>query len=381
MTDLASLLHDESIRLEVPPAPTTEVLRQGRSIRRRRRLGAAGACVAVASAFALTVALTGVGGWDRERALDPAIAPTADDWAIAQGGRIHLGSGATVDVPGQVKTIYYTSAGMLVRVGATPNTDAPDSNYWLARDDGSVTDFDLSLGDRVPGTDPSLPYMAYAEPGANDAEWNVVLRDVRTGEVATTIAIEGRFTWGGWVAPPVALSGDHVYVGVDGTLLDVHWRTGEVIVTDIPTHMPEVDGGRGVVEDNSAKEASVVDMATGRSLMTLPYDASKEPFDAVWPRLSVDGSHVLLTPNAMCEDDGRCAFDDPTATVIDIETGQRRQLELSYGEYGWTATGELITLDGNTARICNLGSTECRTTTLSIANDAPVRVSGNSYES
>lgn len=47
MTDrLATLLHDEADRLDVPAPPAADILRGGRRIRRRRRLAAGGAALA-----------------------------------------------------------------------------------------------------------------------------------------------------------------------------------------------------------------------------------------------------------------------------------------------------------------------------------------------
>lgn len=374
MTDqeLRTLLHDAARTLPIP-APTTDgALRAGRRLRRRRRTGVLGGLLAVA----VVVAAGGYAALPHHRgtvALDPATAPATTEWAVAQGGTVHLGSGAVAHVPGQVKAMYYTSAGMLVRVGATPYTDAPDSNYWLAQSDGSVSDFRLSLGDRVPGTDPSLPYIAYAEPGSDAHHWTVVLRDVRTGEVATSVPITGAFTWGGWVAPPVSLDGDHVYVGVDGTLLDVQWRTGVVSTTEIPTHMPQARGAHDVDSDDDV--IVVQDVATGAVTFR------SKPGAGGLGQLSPDGTHLLRVPEAMCTDDGGCSYENKPSRVVDLATGRTRTTSLGYGAFGWSATGRLLIVDGRTVKSCDPDTLACQTTPVRLSSDAPIRLSGNDNES
>lgn len=376
MTDqeLRTLLHDAAATLPIPAPAADGTLREGRRLRRRRRRGIAGgiAVVALAAGAGGYAVLPHRGG---TVALDAATTPAATEWAVAQGGTVHLGSGAVAHVPGQVKAIYYTSAGMLVRVGATPYTDAPDSNYWLARSDGSVSDFRLALGDRVPGTDPALPYLAYATAGSDAHHWAVVLRDVRTGEVVTSVPITGSFTWGGWVAPPVALSGDHVYVGVDDTLLDVHWRTGEVERTSVSTYMPEARAGRDIVPVRTG-ESQAVDLVSGRVLRT--FDTGSDS----WPHLSTDGTHVLTVPTAICTEKGACGYRDKPAHVVDLATGaQTSAPRLRYGAFGWTATGRLLVVDGTTVKSCDPDTLACQTTPVRLSPDAPIRVSGNDNES
>jgi hypothetical protein len=376
MTDqeLRTLLHDAAATLTIPTPAADSALREGRRLRRRRRTGLVGGIAAVV----LAVAAGGYAVMPHRGgtvALDPATAPAATEWAVAQGGTLHLGSGAVAHVPGQVKAIYYTSAGMLVRVGATPYTDAPDSNYWLARSDGSVSDFRLALGDRVPGTDPSLPYIAYAKAGSDAHHWTIVLRDVRTGEVATSIPITGAFTWGGWVAPPVALSGDHVYVGVDDTLLDVQWRTGKVRRTSVSTHMPEVHAGRDVVPVRSGV-TEAVDLASGRVLQTFHTGTDS------WPHVSTDGTHVLTVPTAICTDKGGCSYRGKPAHIYDLATGARTAAPtLEYGAFGWTATGRLLVVDGQTVKSCDPDTLACEATPVRLSSGAPIRVSGNDNES
>lgn len=381
--DLRTLLLDEAARLPIPPAPAEAVLAGGRRRVRRRRAALAGGVAAALIVAGATVGATASLGGNhpaQQVVLDPAAAPASSDWAVAQGSTIHLGTGAVAKVPGQVKALYYTSAGTLVRVGASPYTDAPDSDYWLARPDGSVSGLRLSLGDRVPGTDPTLPYLAYATPGADAHHWLVVLRDVRDGGTVRTIPVQGDFTWGGWAAPPVSLSGDHVYVGVDGAVLDVAWRTGRVSTTTLPTQPPEVRGGRDVVSKDAEGAMVVVDVATGRTIKTFRYDANVG-FKR-WPQLSTDGSHVLMLPAASCTDDRGCSYDGAKARLIDLATGARSSsIPLEYGAFGWSATGQLLIVDGRTVRSCDPDTMQCVETKVTLDGSGPIRVSGNNDES
>lgn len=381
--DLRTLLLDGADRLPIPPAPAEAVLAGGRRRVRRRRAALAGGVAAALIVAGATVGATASLGGNhptQQVVLDPAAAPASSDWAVAQGSTIHLGTGAVAKVPGQVKALYYTSAGTLVRVGASPHTDAPDSDYWLARPDGSLSGFRLSLGDRVPGTDPTLPYLAYATPGADAHHWVVVLRDVRDGSTVREIPVEGDFTWGGWAAPPVSLSGDHVYVGVDGALLDVAWRTGRVSTTTIPTQLPDVHGGRDVVSKDSEGVMVVVDATSGRTIKTFRYDPNVG-FKR-WPQLSVDGSHVLMLPTASCTDGDSCTYAGAKARVYNLNTGTwTASIALGYGAFGWSATGQLLVVDGRTVRSCDPDTMQCVETKVTLDGSGPIRVSGNNNES
>lgn len=372
MTDrLRTLLHDEARTLAIPqPSVATAIAGGRRRVRRRRAILATGVAATVIAAGLLTQVATRP---DAAVVLDPASAPAATEWAVAQGSTVHLGTGRTLTVPGQVKALYYTSAGMLVRVGATPYTDAPDSNYWLAHPDGRLTDFKLSLGDRVPGTDPTLPYLAYATKGSDARHWTVVIRDVRSGATVREIPIQGAFTWAGWVAPPVSLAGDHVYVGVDDKLLDVAWRTGKVRTTTIDTHMPDTHATHDVTSDGGY--VVVHDVTTGAIIYRT------RPGSDTVGQLSPDGTHLLVLPYAMCTDDGSCGYGHKPARLLDLATGHTVTTRLSYGAFGWSATGELLIVDGTTVKSCDPDTLQCSTTKVALDGDGPIRVSGNSNES
>src|SRR5690349_11029811 len=124
MTDqhLSDLLHADADRIAVPPAPATAVIAEGRRLRWRTRAARGGAlvtgvaAVAAAATFAVVLPRSASTGPDH---LAAAVAPDPAGWAVAQGSTVHLGNGRTVDVPGKVKAMYYTSAGVMVRTGRT----------------------------------------------------------------------------------------------------------------------------------------------------------------------------------------------------------------------------------------------------------------------
>lgn len=369
---LALLLREESDALDVPAPDPHRILAAGRARQHRRRvLGATVAATTVLGAVGLagiTSQLLGDGSPDTY-----ATAPELQGWAAASGSTVELGNGRTVHVDGTVKSVYYTSAGVLVRTGRSATTDAPDSAYTLVPDDGTTSDFSLDLGDRVPGTDPDEPYLAYAEPTGDPARWDVVLRDVRSGQVAASVPVEGRFTWGGWVAPPVSLDGDRVYVGMDAATLVVDWRSGAVTTSDVlpPSRMPTVQGGRGVLENRSGG-SRVVDVGTAEVLLRVA-----DPDVIV--SLAPDGRHAMALPWRTCDEDGTCTYDRPTAQVYDVDRGTHVRVDLTDASYGWTPRGDLLRVDRDSVDVCSPDTGTCRSTPVEVGG-RDLRLGGTSYE-
>lgn len=376
---LSTMLHDEAFDLPVPAAPTDAILARGRRMRTRRRLGALAAGTAGVVAIAgLAAGITN--GPDLRLAADLAAASALDPsgWAVSAGSTVYLGNGARATVPDKVKSIYYTSAGTVVRTGTVAYTDAPDSSYALLTDAGEVHSLGLQLGDRAPSTDPTLPYLAYAEKRGlrGHDDWNVVLLDVRTAQEVVSIPVEGDFTWGGWNAPPVALDGDHVYVALDEATLDVHWRTGEVGTAShlSPAFLPDVDAGHSVLIDDQANTSTVIDVATGRTLMQRSQDEGQLS-------LSPDGRFALLLSMATCDDDNTCTMDDPQTEVFDVATGARlTTVHLATRDFGWTPDGRLLRADGRGVELCSPQTGACEATGIRL-DDGSVKVGGSSYES
>lgn len=372
---LSALLNREAESLEVPPPHTPDLLRASRRlVRRRRGLHAAAGLTVAAGLVAGGVAALDLRDPGRASDLAPASAAQLDGWAVASGSTVLLGNGREVTVPGKVKSLYYTSEGVLVRSGADATTDAPDSTYALVDDNGDTTDFSLELGDRVPGTDPGQPFLVYADATGRPDVWDLVVRDVRTGEVTRTIEIEGAFTWGGWVAPPVALSGSHVYVGMDESTLDVDLTTGSVSeALNLPAStMPTVTGGREVVEDRGNRGSSVVDVATGAVLV-------REEDPDHFLSLAPGGRHAISVSWRTCNTDEECSFDEPLAEVFDLAAGTSRQIDVSEASYGWTPDGDLLRVDGDSVDVCDPSTDECFSTPVEV-DGRDLRLGGNSYE-
>jgi hypothetical protein len=377
MTDrLSALLHEEAQHLTVAPADAAEVLTRGRGLRRRRRVAQGLTTVAV-------VAVVGVGaafafGGSPDRAADDRTT-VADDGhkpvvpeqefppAFAAGNTLYLDGGATaVRMDEVVQQIYYTSAGLLVRTNKDGASDggAP-FHFVLVAPDGTTQKLGLTLGEVVPGVDPTQPLLAYADM-AGDTE-QVVVHDLTTDQDVARFDVPGQMTWGGWPAPPVALSGDLVFVGND-TPVAVNWRTGEVTTTDaMPEGMPVVNGGRTVL--SVGKAAEVVDLASGETLLTVP-DAA-EGFQL----LSPDGRYVRI--GAWDKPDG---FD-----VYGVDSGSVVSLRGQTYQYGWTADGRLFTVSGDSLKVCSPTTGDCSDQPLpdglSFGKDEFLRYAGSIYES
>jgi hypothetical protein len=401
MTDqISDLLHADADRIAVPPAPAAAVLAEGRRLRGRRRAQNTG--IGVAAAAVLAVAGFSV----------PTHAPLPQDpelvsaspidpqgWAVAEDSTVHLGNGRIVNVPGKVKAMYYTSAGVMVRIGREATTAADDSNYWVLDGDGTVHDFNLDLGKKKPGTDPTLPYLAYAEKDSSllgglvdHSHWALVLRDVRTGKVAQRVPFEGAFTWGGWNAPPTALSGDYAYVGVDDATLRINWRTGTVAKARglAASRMPTVAGGREVIdpgqpdgteEPSSTRTYRVLDATTGATARRIDVPTTADAM--IWPGLAPDGGHLLVAPFAGCTDDDACTYDPAALEVYSVDTGSHRTIRFDpHGTFGWSPDGRLLLVSKSSVRSCDAETGACRSTAVDLdaTGRLKVRVSGNDNE-
>ena len=125
--------------------------------------------------------------------------------SYAVGPTVHLGRGATtVQMPEFAQSLYYTSAGLLVRTNRDGSSDggAP-FHFELVKAHGKTEKLGVTLGEVVPSTDPKQPYLAWAK--MKGGHIRVVVRNVRTDRNVAVVAVPGTFDWGGWIAPPVAL--------------------------------------------------------------------------------------------------------------------------------------------------------------------------------
>ena len=361
---LGTLLRDEVAHLPVPPPDTAALLARGRSLRGRRRATlAAGATAAV-----LVVALGAgqvLGGDTPDKAVDPAPAVTSDlgsEPAFALGKTLYLDSGSrSVTFDEIVQTIFYTSAGLLVRTNENGFSDggAP-FHFALVGEDGTAQPLELTLGEVAPGIDPEQPYLAYAE--MVDQLVQVIVVDVTTEEIVATVGVPDAGSWEGFEVPPVALSGDTVYVGGKKTWA-VDWRTGEVRVAEqLGGGFPEVQGGHTVTSD--ADGTQVVDVETGETVLDVD--------DNAFATLSPDGRAAVVSD-----------FMSGTAQLWDLSTGTSTEAPPSERGYGWTRDGRLFVLTDSAVQVCEPsgGCTETKVDLPEPSGDEFFRMGGFAYQS
>lgn len=372
---LSTLLREEATDLAIPVPDASAILRQGRAVRRRRRAGSVVATVAATAVVVAGFAALGPkdSGTDRDDT-PPVTEPRSADAGAFAAGRTVWPRGAdrpSVEVDGQVKAVYYTSEGVVARVGDNPYSDDPGpSRYVAVNGDEAPRDLGIDLGDRVPSTDATQPYLAYADDTAGPGDlWDVVVVDVRDGSEAGRVTVGGKFEWGGWEAPPVALSGDHVYVGLDRGTTDVDWRTGTV--SDAPvlggSTMPTVSGGRAVTYDR-ASGVTVVDVQTGEELLRVP--AKRMPY-------------ILLSPDGSI---AKVVFQDSMTSeesfvLHDLDTGAEQTVDGAAWDYGWTASGDLLKVTAKEATVCAaFADGGCAAVPVDLGK-GELRIAGMSYES
>ena len=191
----------------------------------------------------------------------------------------------------------------------------------------------------MPGVDPEQPYLAYAE--VVDGQVQVVVHDLSTDEEVARVPVPDARKWGGWAAPPVALSGDTVYVGTDDVMRTVDWRTGEVGTTDaLGPGYPDVKSGRAVEQDG--RELEVVDVETGKVLLTV------RSGQFGYLSLSPDGRFASIS-----SDDGR------TVDVYDVDAGTHVTLDGQSWDYGWSPDGDLFQVENHHVLTCSTSTGEC----------------------
>ena len=268
---LSALLHDEAAGLEIPPPTAPAVLARGRSMRRRRRAGGR---------------RRGPGRRRRRRVGRPpspstprhrdgrAVEPPGPARATARSSRwartvfYDGGEHRTAIDDKAIKSMYFTSAGLLVRHGNNNYSDGGGpQRFSLVTPDGTERPLSVVTEESVPGVDPRQPYLAYTT--VEQGTVHLLVHDVTTDENVADVTVPGDLTWGGWSGPPVALAGDTAYIGTDKVTYAVDWRTGEVATTShVPPGYPDVHGGRAVAATRT--EVSVLDVATGKTLLDLP---------------------------------------------------------------------------------------------------------------
>jgi hypothetical protein len=362
----SAVLHDEARAIAVPPPPTGAVLARARLARRRRR-------TTVAASAAFTVAAVTGGTFlvssqlDRSDEVTFSVDSYREQGALAVDGKLYV-AGRRVPFERAVKSFSYTADGVVVRSGTSPWTDDADvDHYTLVKADGSRTELDLETNDRVVATEPDSNRLAYAEP-TSDGRWAVVVTDLDTGADLSRTVLGGRFTWGGWEAPPVALDGDLVWVHFDGGWSEVDWRTGEV---------RQVPDTRNVFEIANGRYASVLDgQWTIRSIQDGSTVSVIDVGNNGYGFFSPDGRYLRFFDQRAFNGKGWEPF------FYDADTAQRAPVPPER-DLGWTPDGDVLALgaDGN-VRICQVGG-DCQPSglTVEVKKDSVVKLGGNDYES
>jgi hypothetical protein len=359
MTDrLATLMHGEAESLEIPGAPVPEILVAGQKLRRRRTAlrGAGVAALAVAVATTGAVALRGHGSTGAGPA---TVGPRLTAYAVQD--TVFLGDGSTkATMPEVAQSLYYTSAGILVRTNKDGSSDggAP-FHFELVRADGTTTKLGVTLGEVAPSTDAREPYLAWAT--MKDGKIQVVVHDVSTDKDVATVDVPGTFSWGGWDAPPVSLSGDLVYVGNDDETDVVNWRTGKASTSALPAStFPEVFGERSLVYQRGS--VKVVDPTSGKALL----DLRRGEDDAVG--LSPDGRFALVGTRGHTE-------------IYDVASGHK--VQVPHTGWGWSSTGEeVFRVQGSTMTTCGTTDGQCHDSSVpAVGADSLVRYAGSPSES
>lgn len=353
MTDrLSVLLHDEAAALDVPPVPTGIVAAGHRELRQQRtRTTLAVTLVVLLVTVGASAAVSRWLGGTEAREIEP-VGPSTGHGAVFTLGTTVFWDGGTRHVAiddKAIKSTYYTSAGLLVRHGNNNYSDGGGpQRFSLVTPDGTVQQVSVVTEEIVPGVDPAQPYLAYTEVVKGVVE--VVVHDVDTDEEVARVPVPDAKRWGGWSGPPVALSGDTVYVGTDDVMRTVDWRTGEVGTTDaIPGGYPDVKGGRAVTVDRDGGTARVVDAASGDILLEV--DAGETGY----LQLSPDGRFASMS-----------SADGKSVDVYEVDAGTHVTLDGQSWDYGWSPDGDLFRVKGDHVITCSTSTGECTTGTTTV---------------
>lgn len=349
-TLLRSDLHAHADHLGVPVAPTEAVLGRGRRLRRRRRVatGAGAIAATVALGGSLLLALPTA---PERTAPDPASTP--DEAAVfAVGSHVYIAD-TSVDVPGTVHSLHYTSEGVLVRSNAKGGNSAGSGpeHLTLVGGDGVALDLGTVPEGYGPATDPNLPYYALAERRGD--QLYAVVRDVVTGQEVRQLPLP-KHDWGSWDVPPLALSGDVVYVDYLDEAYAVDWRTGIEVETAVGS--TSVQAGRAV--SGEGRHSTVLDARTGRTLLSV----TRADGDYGWFDLSPDGSYAMLFIEETADGSEVTETD-----VYDVATGTHVTLAGAPWDLGWTRDGHVYRIDDDKVTTCSPVTGECTEETVDVA--------------
>ncbi|RHW27993.1 hypothetical protein D0Z08_06860 [Nocardioides immobilis] len=341
---LKQLLDHEADDLAVPAPATDAVLRQGRGLRRRNRMAVGAGAAAVAVIVGGSVVAFAGGDGDRT-APDPATLPVGNNAVFSYGNQVFY-DGPTHRAEIQdnaVKSLYYTSAGVLVRHGDNAASDGGGpQRFSLVTPDGSVQRLGLETEGAVHASDVDQPYVTYGE--AVDGELQVVVYDV------VADAEEARVTVGPTTENffPVSIDDDTVYVETMSAdeVFEVSWSTGTVEPSDSASAW-NVNNGRVATEVDG--QPAVVDAASGEVLLTT--DGSG------YFNLSPDGRYA----EHVDEEEESEAGSEVEMEVYDVASGEAVTFAGPSWEWGWTPGGGLFRVGKNEVETCDSATGECTT--------------------
>lgn len=339
MPDLHDLLTLEADGLDVPAPPARDILQRAKGVRRRRRLvtGVASVAAATVVAGAATWGLAGGDDGTDHVAGAPGTGPV-----FAAGTTLFYGDGSkTVQIDDKaVKSLFYTSAGVLVRHGDNPYSDGGGpQRFTLVTPSGEVHPLGLVTEETVHATDPEQPYVAYAE--NVDGTVEVVVYDVVEDREAARVPVtDAKDSWF-----PVSIDGDTVYVqsGYDGDVYAVDWRTGEVTRPATLDSVWEVHGG--VVGDTDGGKPVVRDVASGDVLLT----ADRGSFE-----VAPDGRYARLVDS------------EKEFQVYDVATGDAVTIDGHSYDWAWTTTDQLFKVGDDQVTTCAPDTGRCTSAAVDI---------------
>lgn len=369
---LQDLLTREAAGLDVPAPPSDAVISRGKVVRRRRRLAAGATALATVVAVGGGAALVAAGG--QRDAVDPTVAAQQyqDHGAFAIGRDVYIGE-QHVTWDQEVKAIYYSSVGVVVRSGADPDTGSGPSRYAVISPTGEIEPLEVSMADRIPGFEPDGDKFAYAD-NATSRSVDVVVHDIPSDEEVSRVTLRGTFDWGGWEAPPVSIDGDRVFVHASREgWHEVNWRTGEIRIVPGTSDVHESANGRYATRDDQ-DVWTVREWRDGAAVGDLPLRRGWYGF------FSPDGRFLWTFPNEVDE-----PASGPNTEVYDVVTGASHGYDVPWErddfDLGWTPDGDILIVDGDRVQVCGAATGECTERAVDNTSGGAIKIGGNPYES
>lgn len=344
---LSQLLHQEATHIPTPAVPDPARLAlDGRRLRRRRQVTNGIAAAAAVAVVAVGSAAVWQGVTD-ERQPDAAGEIPRDAVVYGWQDQVHIDD-LTVSVPGRVTDVDLTARGVLV------TSKVPD-RLTLVRPDGTSVDLGAPPDPSSVATDPASEVFVHTE--AQAGELVLVVRDLESGGVVQELPVDGQRG-----RPGLSFDDGTVYLGYgrDG-IVALDLASGDSSPLGLATSgLPAVRDGRAVLSDLATSSTyRVVDVATGKALLTFPgqalQDASLSP-DTRWivaVRSTVGSGLVPLDEES-----------PPEVTVYDVTSGEKVVLDQADSGVGWawTLAGELFRIDGDEVVRCDPASGSCART-------------------